>query len=73
MNELQTVEKFAPRIDMAAHAIYRAIREGQFPFPVVKIGRQIRIDARALNSQPQNSNSETELSDANQTSSALAA
>jgi hypothetical protein len=70
MPEFQTVEDFAPRISMPAHAVYRAIREKKFPFPVVRIGRQIRIDARSLSladgQASQKLNGEPEVTGSNQ-------
>lgn len=72
--DFQTVERFAQRIQMSVPAVYRAIREGQFPFPFVRIGKQIRIDARAINqNDTQNQNSEPKGQDANLTPSKLAA
>ena len=68
--DFQTVEEFAPRIAMATHAVYRAIRENQFPFPYVRIGRQIRIDVRAIsmtnNEAVQKLNGEPEVTGSNQ-------
>jgi hypothetical protein len=55
MPRFMTVRKFAPHIDMTEDQIYRAIREGKFPFPFVRIGKLIRIDAAAIEpAQPQN-------------------
>ena len=48
------VEVAAPVIDMNCDQVYRAIREGKFPFPFVRIGKQIRIDAVAIGLLPVN-------------------
>lgn len=51
-----TVSVFAPLIDMTADQVYRAIRQRQFPWRYVKLGRQIRIDAMdvGIYTEPQN-------------------
>jgi len=51
MADFETVETFARRIQLSPQAVYRAIRENQFPFPYVRIGRQYRIDVREFNEQ----------------------
>ena len=47
-----SVERAAPALDMQPHQIWRAIREKKFPFPFVRIGKLIRIDARAIGLTP---------------------
>ena len=42
----------APIIGDKPDAIYRDIREGQFPFEFVRIGKRIKISARALGLVP---------------------
>jgi excisionase family DNA binding protein len=41
-----TVEQAAPQLQMSEQALYAACRVGQFPH--IRIGRRIRIPARAL-------------------------
>ncbi len=46
MQELLTVTEVAPMVRMSDQALYRAIREKQFP--AIRIGAQIRIPESAL-------------------------
>jgi excisionase family DNA binding protein len=43
-----SVEQAAPLIGEKKDAIYRDIREGQFPFEFVKCGKRIKISARSI-------------------------
>ena len=43
-----TVEEASPYLGDTPEAIYRAIREGDFPFDYVRIGRRIKISARSI-------------------------
>jgi hypothetical protein len=43
-----SVERAAPVLDLTPQQVWRAIRENKFPFPYVRIGKLIRIDARAI-------------------------
>jgi len=43
-----SVEEAAPLIGEKPHAIYRDIREGQFPFKFVRCGKRIKISARSI-------------------------
>jgi excisionase family DNA binding protein len=43
-----SVEDAAPLLSLKPEGVYRAIREGIFPFRFVRIGRQIRISAADL-------------------------
>ncbi len=40
------VGEVAPLLKMSEQAVYRAIRENQFPFRVLRIGKQLRIQLR---------------------------
>lgn len=48
MTEFLTAKEVAPILKMSEQGVYRAIRERQFPFQVVKIGKQIRIRRSSL-------------------------
>lgn len=50
MSEFLTVEQAAPILQMKPQGVWRAIREKQFPFQVIRIGKQIRIPKSALES-----------------------
>jgi excisionase family DNA binding protein len=43
-----TVEEAAPYLGDDPQAIYRAIREGDFPWDYVRLGRKIKISARSI-------------------------
>jgi excisionase family DNA binding protein len=43
-----TVEEAAPLLGETPDAIYRAIREGEFPWEFVRIGRRIKISAKSI-------------------------
>lgn len=47
-----TVKRVAPALDMTEPQVYRAIREGVFPFRFVRIGKQIRIHAGDVFASP---------------------
>lgn len=47
----ETVEKAAPFLKMSSQALYTAVRDNQLPpQAVLRIGRRIRINLRALQS-----------------------
>lgn len=48
MTTFITVERAAPALDMTPAQIWRLIREEKFPWPFVRCGKLIRIDARAI-------------------------
>ena len=48
MADYLTIEEVAPLLKMKPQGLYRAIREKQFPFPFIKIGKQIRVPRTAL-------------------------
>lgn len=48
-----SVDEAAPFIGDKPDAIYRDIRENQFPFRFVKIGKRIKICARSLGLIPE--------------------
>lgn len=50
----------APIIGDKPDAIYRDIREGQFPFEFVRIGKRIKISARSLGLIPSPGGAENE-------------
>jgi len=43
-----TVDEAAPYLGDPPDAIYRAIREGDFPWDYVRLGRKIKISARSI-------------------------
>jgi excisionase family DNA binding protein len=45
MSKWITVQKAAPLLDMTDDQVYRSIREGKFPFRIIRIGKLIRISA----------------------------
>lgn len=66
-----TVEQAAPLIGDKPDSIYRDIREGQFPFRFVRIGKRIKICARSIgliepDQAQENESGEIEKTDANQ-------
>jgi predicted DNA-binding transcriptional regulator AlpA len=61
-----TVRKFAPHVDMTEDQIYRAIREGKFPFPFVRIGKLIRIDTAAIGLVPEQGDENDEAQEQDQ-------
>ena len=43
-----TIAEAAPYLGDPPDAIYRAIREGDFPWEYVRLGRRIKISARSI-------------------------
>lgn len=71
MNSTQlwlSVEEAAPLIGDKKDAIYRDIREGQFPFEFVRCGKRIKISARSIGLLPggNSEGDESEATNANQ-------
>lgn len=63
-----TVQEAAPLLRMSPQGIYSAIREGQLPTnAVLKVGRRIRINVRALTVQNDLVESESEYNSARST------
>ncbi len=48
-----SVDEAAPLIGDKPDAIYRDIRQGQFPFEFVRIGKRIKISARSIGLTPE--------------------
>lgn len=59
-----SVEEAAPILGVKTDAIYRDIREKQFPFEFVRLGKRIRISARSIGltpiTEPRNSEAQTQ-------------
>ncbi len=51
-----SVAEAAPLIGEKTDAIYRDIRENQFPFEFVRLGKRIKISARSLGLLPDQAN-----------------
>ena len=63
--EWSTVEEAAPALGLSKQGMYDAIRKGQLPHEaVLRIGKRIRINIKALNESLKNAEESEDVRDA---------